>query len=230
MRKVDPSAIRSDFDREIISLEAFLLESLDSEASQKNRSLLAELVFHRSYVAFESFLSAWIFGAINRNSNAYIECRITEISELVQKKFSKWDLDHINFSHPKHLHAADVRALVDRDGRNLTFGSMRELQQLCNSWLAVPYKTKLRNVRPQSLQIIDAAKSIRNCIAHQSPSSFKEMNSQLQRLGHRRNTSGLARKVNSVKNVGAYLKSKHGGKMRVEMFLSEFRLFGEQLR
>jgi len=229
MRKTNPADICQDFRNEISELEVFLQDSMNVSTSSKNKSLIAELVFHRAYVAVESFLSAWIVGAINRDSSKYLRTRETSIKQSVNEKYSSWDVSHLIYSPPAHIPMGDLKDLMDPDGWNITFKTFDRLESKCTDWLAPHFFSKVHGVSGTRRKIIDAAKSIRNCIAHQSQSSFSEMNQSVSSLPKDGVSENLQTPVNSVNNVGAHLKAKVGGKMRVQHYLHEFQELGSDL-
>ncbi|WP_457808913.1 hypothetical protein [Kushneria sp. EE4] len=229
MRKTNPADICQDFRDEISELEVFLKDSMKVSESSKNQSLISEVVFHRGYVAVESFLSAWIIGAINRDSSRYFQARENSIKQSLEAKYSSWDVGHIKYSPPVHIRMEDLKDLIDPDGWNITFKTFDKLELRCADWLAPSFLNKVRRVSSERREIIDAAKSIRNCIAHQSQGSFSEMNEKVGSLSKIGVSKHLQTSVNSVKNVGAHLKAKVGGKMRVQHYLDEFCNLGFDL-
>jgi hypothetical protein len=230
MRKINPADICDDFRDEITTLETFLNDLWSVASSSRDRSFLAELVFHRAYVAVESFLSAWIIGAINRDSSQFISYRTNSITQSVTGKFSAWDASQLTYTPPAHIAVADLQPLVDPDGWNVTFKSYDKLKVKCADWLAASYRNKVDGVPTQRQNVIDAAKAIRNCISHQSQSSFAEMNEQLSGLPNSGVCRHLRTTVNAVSNVGAHLKAAGGGSTRVQLYLQEFRELGADLR
>ena len=71
---------------------------------------------------------------------------------------------------------ADLEALLDPDGWNITFKEYAQFESRCADWLVPGYFSKVSGVPNRRKRVIDSAKVIRNCIAHQSNSSFAEMN------------------------------------------------------
>lgn len=230
MRKINPADICDDFRDEIITLETFLTDAWAVAASSRDKSFLAELVFHRAYVAVESFLSAWIIGAINRDPSQFITHRTNSITQSVTSKFSAWDAGNLTYSPAAHIAVADLQSLVDPDGWNITFKSYEQLKSKCADWLTVMYKNKVDGVPARRQEIIDAARSIRNCIAHQSKGSFTTMNQQLSGLPNVGVCRHLRTTVNAVSNVGSHLKAVADGSTRVQLYLREFRELGGNLR
>jgi hypothetical protein len=230
MRKINPADICDDFCGEITTLETFLTDSWSVVASSRDKSVLAELVFHRAYVAVESFLSAWIVGAINRDSSQFTSHRANSITQSITDKFSAWDTSQLTYAPPAHIAVADLQPLVDPDGLNVTFKSYEKLKTKCANWLAASYRTKVDLVPIERQKVVDAAKAIRNCVAHQSQSSFTEMNQQLSSLPDSGICQHLRTNVNTVSKIGAHLKATAGGSTRVQLYLREFREFGGNLR
>ena len=230
MRKINPADICDEFRDEIGTLETFLTDSLAVAYSSRNKSLLAELVFHRAYVAVESFLSAWIIGAINRDPSKFIAHRTTAITQSLSDKFSPWDALQLTYSPPAHIAVADLTILVDPDGWNLTFKSFDKLKSKCTDWLTPMYAAKVGAVPNQRQKLIDAAKAIRNCVAHQSRSSFTEMNAHLSALPNAGVCRHLRITLNAIGNVGSHLKAAAGGSTRVSLYLQEFKALGTDLR
>jgi hypothetical protein len=230
MRKINPADVCDDFRNEISALETFLTDSWNVAASSRDKSFLAELVFHRAYVAVESFLSAWIIGAINRDSSQFIANRTNAITQSLTSKFSAWDATQFTYSPPSHITVSDLQTLVDPDGWNITFKTYDKLKAKCAEWLTDPYKNKVDNVPVHRQKVIDAAKAVRNCIAHQSQSSFTDMNQQIGGLPNTGVCRHLRTTVNSVTNVGSHLKAVAGTSTRVQLYLEEFREFGSNLR
>jgi hypothetical protein len=90
-------------------------------------------------------------------------------------------------------------------------------------WLAPQYSAKFAKLSTNQLLVIDAARLLRNCIAHQSQRSYDEMNKALRALPNVDPLWNLRRGSNRVHSVGAYLKTSVVGKSRTELYLDEFR-------
>jgi hypothetical protein len=231
MRKINPSDVCSDFETEIDALIVFFTSSTQRLSTDKDKSVLAELVFHRGYVAVEAFLSAWFLGAINRDSTQYFTSRKAAITASVEDKYSTWDTTHLDYHPPAHVNVTDLEALLDPDGWNITFRSVAAMIQRANDWLVPQFRGKVRGISTDRAAILDAAKAIRNCIAHQSQGSFDEMKQKLTAIPARGVGTALRRPANAVANVGAYLKAEgHGDKSRVENYLDEFKGLANDLR
>ena len=231
MRKVNPADVCADFETEIDDLIGFFTSSTQKFDADKDKSVLAELVFHRGYVAVEAFFSAWFLGAINRDSTQYFTWRKAAITASVHDKYSAWDVTHLDYHPPSHVHVAALEALLDPDGWNITFKSVAAMTQRANDWLVPQFRGKVRGISVDRAAILDAAKAIRNCIAHQSQGSFDEMKQKLTAIPARGVGNDLRRPVNAVAIVGAYLKAEgHGDKSRVENYLDEFKGLATDLR
>ena len=230
MRKSNSTDICDDFRQEIDDLLSFRTALLAGNVSKANQSLLAELVFHRGYVALESFLSAWFLSCINRDSTQFLSNRQQKIRDAITEQFGAWDNGKIAYSPPAHISVADLSDLLDPDGKNITFYSYDDLKKKSNKWLATTYQAKVNSLAYPIPKIYTAAKAIRNCIAHQSKSSFDTMNSVLSALPNHQQCRQLRNNANSVRNVGSHLKAVFGGKTRTEIYLEGFKYIGQKLR
>lgn len=230
MRKVDPSSVCDELRDEIAALRLFAERISDLGPTKNDRSRLVELTFHSAYVNAESFLSRWIIGAINRDSSTYIAFRANSIRQSVTSKFSAWDSSKTAYTPPSHISVADLEALLDPDGWNLTFKDFSSFREKCSSWLTAHYVAKIDSVPPAARHALDAAKAIRNCIAHRSKSSFDEMNSRLIGMPAGGVLDHLRTRVNAVTNVGSHLKTVVGGKDRWEHYFDQFDVLQSNLR
>ena len=230
MRKVDPSDVCDEFRDEIAALRQFSERMSALGPTKTERSRLVELTFHSAYVNAESFLSRWIIGAINRDSSAYTAFRANSIRESVKSKYSAWDSSKTTYAPPAHIPVADLERLLDPEGWNLTFKDFATFREKCNSWLTAPYLAKINSVPQAVRHALDAAKAIRNCIAHRSKNSFDEMNTRLTGMPVGGVLYHLRTKVNAVTNVGSHLKTVVGGKARWEHYFDQFNLLQAKLR
>jgi len=226
MRKVNQTNLCDNLTKEIDELRQFYLNIRTAinagTHTDKNLSLLSEIVFHQSYVKLESFISAWFIGCINRDASKYWNYRENAIYQSVKGKFDAKDVKWLDYSPPPHPKVNDLATLLEKDEKNLTFKNYMDMEQHAKDWLTSNWSSKVSGVTSDRKSIIDAAKAIRNCIAHRSPISFKEMNEILQKLPNTGSSALLRRDDNAVKSVGVYLKSLQQGNTRIEIFLDEF--------
>jgi hypothetical protein len=191
---------------------------------------LSEIVFHQSYVMLESFISAWFIGCINRDASVCLKFRENAIRNSVGDKFDAKDKSWLSYSPPKHPNVSDLAKLLDKEEKNITFKDYATMERRAKEWLSIPWSSKISSVALDRQVNINAAKAIRNCIAHRSQSSFSEINSVLQNLPNTGTSALLRRDANAVNIVGVYLKSLQQGKTRVEIFLDEFTQLANSLR
>ena len=112
----------------------------------------------------------------------------------------------------------------------MAFSGYSDLLERAHESLPQGNTQKLEAVSEARRQVLDAARSIRDCVAHQSEYAFRRMNECLLALPAEPHTDPFRRRVNSVANVGAYLKAKPAGSARTVLFLGEFRALAEQLQ
>lgn len=226
MRKIDPAGVCADFLQELDALELFYEAGIEAFAGQssvgKNLSVLSEVVFHRGYVAFEAFVSAYFVGCVNRDASKFIAERTSRLTESLKSKWA-WDIAYIAYSPPRHPSVTDVAALLDPEDRNVSFRDCATMVEKAQIYLTPAHADKFKAISETQYKVVDAAKAIRNCVAHQSRVSFAHMNECLRDLPCTGNAALLRRPVRSVGNVGSYLKSVQRGRRRVNVYFDEFR-------
>lgn len=241
MNKKNINKLSIDFHEEIDSLLTFYSETVPaigkrlasggSPGYDSHNSVLAEVVFHRGFVAVESFLSDWFIACINHNPSAYLKWRETAINNSVEDRFGKWYVEHfLTYRRLTHLKQSVIEELVNPEGENVTFSYHDQLKQRASDWLSPEWNSKVASVDKNRLLILDGAKKIRNRIAHNSRRSLTEMNDALKSLLKRGNALLLRPEKNSIKKVGSYLKAKpKNDRTRLQIFFEEFKGFADDL-
>ncbi len=234
MRKVDPTSICNDFDTEVSGLGAFLGDvagGLDDRGAHDPRlGILCELVFHRGYVAFESFISALIIGCVNKDARPFLQYEAHRVDESIATKFSDAHAARTHFQVVKHLSVQEIDALLTSEGKNITFTTAEQMVSKAKQWLPSQYSSKFGKLSKNQLLAIDLSRLIRNCIAHQSHRSFDEMNKALRALPNVALLWNFRRGSNKVHDVGSYLKTSIAGRSRTELFLEQFRNIAGSLK
>jgi len=234
MRKVNPVDLCSDFQLELDALNEFRTEMgehiVGTAGAAGRLSTLHEVVFHRGCVALESFLSAYLIGCVNRDATTFMEFRRGQIWQSVGAKYTDWDLEHLAYGPPQHPSLADVTGLLDGADENLAFGSFEQLAAFAQPRLAPEWYDRITATPVERRAIVDMARAIRNCVAHQSVVSFRRMNEAIEALPEVGNAGLLRRQVNAVRNVGAYLKAYQGERTRTRIIFDEFWALAEALK
>ncbi len=110
--------------------------------------------------------------------------------------------------------------LIDPKGFNLTFSSTKELLETTQSWLSVKHQTGFASLTHDDKVFMDAARAVRNCVAHQSNSSFDRMNTVLATLSPAGIYAGLRRGGKKIEDPGAYLKADSDGRPRAIVYVA----------
>ncbi|CAI8879087.1 hypothetical protein EMIT0158MI4_260002 [Burkholderia ambifaria] len=111
---------------------------------------------------------------------------------------------------PTHLKKADILALADSMGNNITFSNFDLLQEKAGKWLVAAHAAKFTGLNAQHKAVVNAVIALRNHIAHRSQRSLDAMNEILARGAL--NPTGIQRLNNRFSNVGAWLKSTPAGR------------------
>ena len=104
------------------------------------------------------------------------------------------------------------------------------MKEKASRWLITSYSNKINAINFPLPRIYRAAKTIRNCIAHQSQSSFDTMNATLKALPNTGVCVHLRKDIRAVSDVGAHLKSVFGGKTRTDIYIEQFKKIASKLK
>nr|WP_314582259.1 hypothetical protein [uncultured Pseudomonas sp.] len=228
MRKVRPQDVKSDFISQVdASLEHYqrVIISLSSTPNEKlDISIMSQTLFHSVFVDFECFLSDLFLAYLNSDFSQYQATFESSVRASVSDKHSPWFSGKISFNVPRHMKIDDIAEAVDPTGWNMTFKSCDVMKTQARKWLATAHRNRICNLANDDIAIIDTARAIRNCIAHQSTGSVSIMNQMLSsvEVGHARNLN-LGRGTKNVTSVGAFLKARHAGIPRVVRYAERLK-------
>lgn len=233
MRKADHKATCHRFALQVHDLAVFhedtaaRLPPLASNAQWHNA--LTETVFHRVYVLFEIFISDVLIDFINKDSRVFLGHFSQTIGQSIESKYGVKHRTRITYHSEKHLSIREIEALADKEGRNIPFSEARGIIQRAHLWLAPQFAAKFDSIPTDRLLVVDAAKAIRNSIAHGSISAHAEANSALRALPSSGACAHLRRTNNDVKTLGPYLRVMRNGKNRLNIYIDELSEFAAAL-
>ena len=219
MNKKRPNEIRKGFENEADSFINFYTTAASGLIGQahedKNLTILSELIFLNTYVAFETFISDIFMAYINKSSMSYQNFQEAKIKKLVKEEYGDWYSNRISMSKSLHLKADEVESLIDPKGFNLTFSSTNEMKRIAGGWIAQEHREKIFRLTDDDLKFIDCCREIRNAIAHKSKRSLTSMNDLLRSIPDASTISFIHRQTNDINVVGVFLKSRSNGEQRV---------------
>jgi len=183
----------------------------------------------RLAVAFEVFRSDWHVAAINRDSARFAAFEERRIRASINEKFPATGM-HVRIEVPTHLTLRQVRAMIDADGRNVTFSSPERWIDRVTTHLNGAYRAAVLDLAPADLLVVNAVVKIRDCVAHQSPSSSNEMNAALEALADSEFARGQKRLRPS--GVAAFLHARPGPLLprRIVGFHTRLQAISERMR
>lgn len=234
MRRVDPEAIRRTFDAESDAVLVFYVRTVErilkTPTGKADLSRLSELVFIQAYIAFEGLLADLFRAYINRDPAAFLSETNARIAQSIKDKFGQWHADRLSFSSYRHIASQEIPLLLDRTGRNLTFPSADALQQRAQAWLAPQFAQKFAALRHEDLLVINAAKAMRDFIAHRSAAARATMNAVLAAIPKSPPTAGLGRGNKRVLSLGTFLKAPLASRgRRVTIYMGLLRSIASRL-
>lgn len=230
MKKLNPKDVADDFESEIARLIDYYSRSstalVGSATEKSDTSLLTEHVFLAAAISFEGALSDIYFAYTNIDSSAFIQKKEALIKDLVKKEFGQWYADKFELGSIKHIKTAELYPLLDPRGYNISFYDGRAMVEKADKNLIPAHAAKYKALSTSQLKLINAAKFMRNCIAHRSESSYEAMTDALLKLLSSTFKNLGRNKDKQVKSIGAYLKSVVStatGQSRLEVYLTEMK-------
>lgn len=207
MRKISPDDVRYDFLQQLATLTIFHNTGFAVFTSEADQSTLTEHSLLAAAVIWEGFVSDMFVAYINRDA--------TRFKQHLKDSFDT----HLNTSStpkrvfeefgalvfPMHLKKADVLALANSIGNNITFPNFDQLEEKAGIWLVAAHAQKFSGLTDQQKAVVNSVIALRNHIAHRSQRSLDAMNEAMARgVLH---PTGIKRLDNRFHNVGAWLKS-----------------------
>ena len=234
MRKVDPATVYSRLERELEVLSSLYRRGYNGLRNVGHADLyrgkLAEITFHKSYVAFEIFASELFIGLINREPANFQSWMINKQSAVIANNVPAWLFNRLTISSTQHLPVEEVREALDPKRFNVTFRSAREMRRRANQWLSAANAAGILSLSVSDRDFINCSTEIRNYIAHESQSAHQTMNSQLIRVNKTGQNPEFARTNHGVNSVGAYLRAKPNGTGRVLAYITRLRDIGDRMK
>lgn len=237
MRKVDPADVIDDFKAQLNSLENYFLRvsaALKGTSHEKSDiSLLAEQAFVTAAVALEGFFSDLVVGFVNRDSATLVADLRTRFTQSTEEKFGNCVQGYVTLNIPAHPKVQQIRRVLDRDERNVTFRSARDMKGRVGNWLIPAHAAKFTALSVHEERVIDTIRSIRDYIVHRSSASKNKMNEELLRIGGAGTPNGLlGRDQRKVTDVGAFLKTivHQPEHRRIQKYLARVRAIADALR
>lgn len=184
----------------------------------------------RLCIEWEWFRHSWHLAAINKNSTNFVKKRNAEIRDsLIKSPALQIALGVQNpqsIRLPSRLNMAQLEAISDPSGKNLTFANVSDWKTAAERDLDGKYAKSVKGIAASEgdATFLELVSAIRNHLAHNSDSSLNHLN-QVARFDLRSSkglkgtvNKTLARDRNRVIDVGAYLVSKGSPKrQRVEI-------------
>jgi len=207
LRKISPNGVRDDFRSQLTAITAFYDAGLAAFGGDEHRSTLTEQSLLAVAVAWEGFVSDMFIAFINRDPTRFkqhLRDSFTEHLHTADKPKRVFEA-YGSLDFPVHLKKADVQALADNVGSNITFPSFDKLEDKAGTWLIAAHEAKFAGLTPQQKAVVNAVIALRNHVAHRSQRSHDAMNEVLA-VGALHPT-GIRRAGNKFHNVGAWLKA-----------------------
>jgi len=210
---VSPENVIADFETQLAELERFYTTGFVAfNGNKTNQSILTEHSLLAVAVAWEGFVSDLFIAYINRDATRFKEhlknsFETTVLAVSTPKRVYE---NYVSLNFPIHIKKAEIHALADGIGNNITFPNFESLESKASTWLVGAHASKFAGLSSHRKAVVDSLISLRNHIAHRSQRSLDAMNDTLAK-GVLYPT-GLQRGANKFHNVGAWLKANPVGR------------------
>lgn len=223
-RTVDIKKLRNTFEGVLDDGVATWIEL----GGSRRRKIVAEDVFLRMGVAWETYISDWFVAAINHDA--------TRFRRVLERKMSDWLKQQVAvsnysryasaFSAPtlemsRNPRVARVRELLDPGEGNVEFRSFEELQRRSRDHHVPRFVSRVEQLDGPGAEIIEATLAIRNTLAHRSIRAVKQMNTCVASFP---SYPSLRKPTMSKDGIGTYLAADAGaGEARLLLFATELQ-------
>lgn len=208
MRKTSPEGVWSDFAAQLDEQRQYFQNSCAALVGATDRKIATENYVLTIGVMFEGYVNDLIFAYANRDCSQvmqHLENSLRACLQTVPKAqaaFNKFG----DFKHKDHLTKAELKEILDPEGRNTSFPDFAAIEDRAQQWLLPAHAARFTNLNAQQRAVINASIAARNNLAHRSKSSLDRLNAVFN--AGALFPTGLKRNVNLIQQAGHYLKSR----------------------
>ena len=208
MRKISPNGVWNDFAAQLDEQFAYYQNSWNALAGAEDRKIATENYVLTIGVMFEGYVNDLIFAYANRDCSKVMQHLENSLRACLQAApkaeaaFNKFG----DFKHRDHLTKAELKEILDPEGRNTSFPDFAAIEDRAQQWLAAAHAQRFANLNAQQRAVINAAIAARNNLAHRSKSSLDRLNVAFD--AGALFPTGLKRNVNLIQQAGHYLKAR----------------------
>lgn len=183
MRKVDPNSVIDDFKAQVATAEAEwkqIHDALPAKPVALRRKVSSDVLLTLA-VAWESFLSDWWVGAINRDASVFLATTETKLRDAAKESFGLEQADlPPKLVSRKHLSVKEVHRRLDPSERNVVIHGHQKRQGRADAELAGDYAVRAKAITAADWQTVECARTIRNLLAHRSESARDALDTEIR--------------------------------------------------
>ncbi len=230
MRKINPDAVRADFDAAADEVRALYEATIAAMPAEQARiSQMAEQSVLMLGVLFEGFVTDLLAAYVNRDSSTLVVDLEQRMRQSLSSRFGAAAVAAIStIAFKAHLDKAESYAVLDKEGRNFSYGDAAGLVGKAGQVLTPAHAAGFVALDAADLAILDAMKLMRHWVAHRSTTAKTSMNDA---LGSADLPAELQRGTRQINNLGAHLKAQAGAPPtpRVLHYIAQVRRIGAAL-
>lgn len=209
MRKIDPEGVWQDFEDQLNEQSQYYQSSWNALSGAADRKIATENYALTIGVMFEGYINDLIFAYANRDCSRvmqHLENSVRETLSAIPKAHAAFDR-FADFKHRDHLTKAELKEILDPEGRNTSFPNFVAIEDRARQWLADNHHQRFIGLSGQQKAVVNAVIATRNNLAHRSKSSLDRLNEAF--IAGALFPTGLQRNVNRIQQAGLYLKARH---------------------
>lgn len=235
MRKVDPNSVIDDFKLQVTDALAqwqVIDQAVPSTPVALRRKLSSD-AFLTLAVAWESFLSDWWIGAINRDASTLLAQTETKLRQEALRSLGLGPTDlAASLVSKSHLSVKEVRLRLDPQERNVVVHGHTDRRKRAQAELAGNYRVRAHAISAGDWQTVECARAVRNLLAHRSASASDALDTIIRKANLDPALRWSGQRKLSVAGTMRYLATKRPAdpELRIARFHRTLADIAEQFR
>jgi hypothetical protein len=230
MRTSNPTSVREDFVRALADIDTAFTSVDLSRVPDKSKQLVAEYCLVAAAVLWEGYVSDLFVAYISHDMSQFASYVLPRIAMTSDDDIGRRATSHVEPRFKRHLITAEVRAILDETGNNITLASTDRVKMQAGKLLVPADAAHFTEISAAQTALIEAWRSARNFLAHRSKGAKDAMQASLRATGLPARLK-LGAGTRDIYEVGPYLVAvpEGGAVNRIRLYISAMRALGISL-